>query len=299
MAVFKKKNDGAALNSVLVRRPIQKCFPIFLLPTFIAFCIGFLYPFAKGLFLSFCNFKTTSKWTWAGLDNYVKAFADESFLHAFWYTAGFALVSLLIINILAFTVAYLLTKGIKGSNIFRTVFFMPNLIGGIVLGYIWSMIFDGILSRYNTSILPNSTYGFWGLIILMAWQQIGYMMIIYIAGLQSIPNGCIGAAYIDGATPWQTFWKVKLPNLMPSITICLFLTLTNSFKLFDQNLALTGGEPAHASEMLALNIYQTFYGRSGPQWKGYGQAKAVLFCILVVVIGLVQLKSTRSKEVQQ
>ena len=128
MALFKKKNDGAALNSVLVRRPIQKCFPIFLLPTFIAFCIGFLYPFAKGLFLSFCNFKTTSKWTWAGLDNSVKAFADESFLHAFWYTAGFALVSLVIINILAFTVAYLLTKGIKGSNIFRTVFFICFLL---------------------------------------------------------------------------------------------------------------------------------------------------------------------------
>ena len=258
MALFKKKNDGAALNSVLVRRPIQKCFPIFLLPTFIAFCIGFLYPFAKGLFLSFCNFKTTSKWTWAGLDNYVKAFADESFLHAFWYTAGFALVSLLIINILAFTVAYLLTKGIKGSNIFRTVFFMPNLIGGIVLGYIWSMIFDGILSRYNTSILLNSTYGFWGLIILMAWQQIGYMMIIYIAGLQAVPGDMLEAAKIDGASEWKTLWDIIIPNVMPSITICTFLTLTNSFKLYDQNLALTNGRPyngaIHTTEMLALNI---------------------------------------------
>ena len=299
MALFKKKNDGAALNSVLVRRPIQKCFPIFLLPTFIAFCIGFLYPFAKGLFLSFCNFKTTSKWTWAGLDNYAKAFADESFLHAFWYTAGFALVSLLIINILAFTVAYLLTKGIKGSNIFRTVFFMPNLIGGIVLGYIWSMIFDGILSRYNTSILLNSTYGFWGLIILMAWQQIGYMMIIYIAGLQAVPGDMLEAAKIDGASEWKTLWDIIIPNVMPSITICTFLTLTNSFKLYDQNLALTNGRPyngaIHTTEMLALNIVNS----NTLKTKGVGQAKAVMFFVLVAIIGIFQMKSTHDKEVQQ
>ena len=299
MALFKKKNDGAALNSVLVRRPIQKCFPIFLLPTFIAFCIGFLYPFAKGLFLSFCNFKTTSKWTWAGLDNYVKAFADESFLHAFWYTAGFALVSLLIINILAFTVAYLLTKGIKGSNIFRTVFFMPNLIGGIVLGYIWSMIFDGILSRYNTSILLNSTYGFWGLIILMAWQQIGYMMIIYIAGLQAVPGDMLEAAKIDGASASKTLWDIIIPTVMPSITICTFLTLTNSFKLYDQNLALTNGRPyngaIHTTEMLALNIVNS----NTLKTKGVGQAKAVMFFVLVAIIGIFQMKSTHDKEVQQ
>lgn len=297
MAKLKQTNDGASLNSVLVRRPIQKCFPLFLLPTFIAFCIGFLYPFGKGLFLSFCDFKTTSKWTWSGLNNYMKAFADDSFIHAFWYTAGFALVSLLIINILAFTVAYLLTKGIKGSNIFRTVFFMPNLIGGIVLGYIWSMIFDGILSRYNTSILLNSTYGFWGLIILMAWQQIGYMMIIYIAGLQSIPGDVIEAAQIDGASGPKRLFKVTIPMMMPSITICTFLSLVNGFKLFDQNLSLTAGEPAKMSELLALNIFNTFYGRTG--WEGVGQAKAVVFFILVVGIGLLQLRATRSKEVQQ
>ena len=299
MAVFKKKNDGSSLNSVLVRRPIQRCFPLFLLPTFAAFCIGFLYPFGKGLFLSFCDFKTTSKWTWTGLSNYVKAFADASFLHAFWYTAVFALVSLLIINILAFTVAYLLTKGIKGSNIFRTVFFMPNLIGGIVLGYIWSMIFDGILSKYNTSILLNSTYGFWGLIILMAWQQIGYMMIIYIAGLQAVPGDMLEAAKIDGASEWKTLWHITIPNVMPSITICTFLTLTNSFKLYDQNLALTNGRPyqgdIHTTEMLALNIVNS----NTLKTKGVGQAKAVIFFILVAVIGILQMKSTHDKEVQQ
>ena len=299
MAKFTKKNDGSSLNSVLVRRPIQRCFAIFLLPTFVAFCIGFLYPFAKGIFLSFCDFKTTSKWTWTGLNNYMKAFADESFLHAFWYTAGFALVSLLIINLFAFTVAYFLTKGIKGSNIFRTVFFMPNLIGGIVLGYIWSMIFDGILSRYQTSILLNSTYGFWGLIILMAWQQIGYMMIIYIAGLQAVPGDMLEAAKIDGASEWKTLWHVTIPNVMPSITICTFLTLTNSFKLYDQNLALTNGRPyngaIHTTEMLALNIVNS----NTPKTKGVGQAKAVIFFVLVALIGILQMKSTHDKEVQQ
>ncbi len=299
MAKLKQTNDGASLNSVLVRRPIQKCFPLFLLPTFIAFCIGFLYPFGKGLFLSFCDFKTTSKWTWSGLNNYMKAFADDSFIHAFWYTAGFALVSLLIINILAFTVAYLLTKGIKGSNIFRTVFFMPNLIGGIVLGYIWSMIFDGILSRYNTSILLNSTYGFWGLIILMSWQQIGYMMIIYIAGLQAVPGDMLEAARIDGASEWKTLWYITIPNVMPSITICTFLTLTNSFKLYDQNLALTDGRPykgvIHTTEMLALNIVNS----NTLKTKGVGQAKAVMFFFLVAIIGIFQMKMTHDKEVQQ
>ena len=294
------KHDPAALSSRLIRRPIQRMVWLFLLPTFAAFCIGFLYPFLKGAFLSFCKFKLTSQWKWVGFDNYVKAFSDNSFVHAFWYTALFAFVSVLFINVLAFTVAYFLTKGIKGSNLFRTVFFMPNLIGGIVLGYIWQILLNCILSLMGKPLLAlDSTSGYWGLIILMCWQQIGYMMIIYIAGLQSIPNDYIEAAYIDGATPWQTFWRVKLPNLMPSITICLFLTLTNSFKLFDQNLALTAGEPAHSTEMLAMNIYQTFYARSGPMWKGIGQAKAVLFCILVIAISSLQLKFTRSKEVQQ
>ena len=295
-----RKRDAAALSSRLIRRPIQRMVWLFLLPTFAAFCIGFLYPFLKGAFLSFCKFKLTSQWTWVGFSNYVKAFSDSTFVHAFWYTALFAFVSVLFINVLAFAVAYFLTKGIKGSNLFRTVFFMPNLIGGIVLGYIWQILLNCVLSLLGKPLLAlNSTYGYWGLIILMCWQQIGYMMIIYIAGLQSIPNDYIEAARIDGATTWQTLWRVKLPNLMPSITICSFLSLTNSFKLFDQNLALTAGEPAHASEMLALNIYNTFYARSGPQWKGIGQAKAVIFCIIVVAISLIQLKATRSKEVQQ
>ena len=302
-----RKHDPAALSSRLIRRPIQRMVWLFLLPTFAAFCIGFLYPFLKGAFLSFCKFKLTSQWKWVGFDNYVKAFSDNSFVHAFWYTALFAFVSVLFINMLAFTVAYFLTKGIKGSNLFRTVFFMPNLIGGIVLGYIWSMIFDGILVKYNTSVVLETRFGFWGLIILMCWQQVGYMMIIYIAGLQSIPEDMLEAARIDGASNWQVLWKVTIPNMMSSFTICIFLTLTNGFKLFDQNLALTGGRPflqqadgsvIKTTEMLALNIYNSFYSGSGNN-RGVAQAKAVLFFILVAAIGLIQLRATRKKEVQQ
>ncbi len=300
-----KRGDGTALNSILIRRPIQRWGWLFLLPTFAAFCIGFLYPFCKGLFLSFCSFKTTSKWTWVGLANYQKAIADPSFMHAFWYTALVAVVSLILINVIAFAVAYALTQGIKGSNLFRTVFFMPNLIGGIVLGYIWSMIFDGILTHYGTSILLETRFGFWGLIILMGWQQIGYMMTIYIAGLQAVPGDMLEAANIDGASKWQTLWRVTIPNVVPSITICTFLTLTNSFKLFDQNLALTegrpflmtGGETIKTTEMLALNIVNSFY--SNVKTRGIGQAKAVIFFLLVAAIGLIQLRATRSKEVQQ
>ena len=300
-----KKRDSAALNSKLIRRPVQRLYLVFLAPTFAAFCLGFLYPFVKGIFLSFCRFKTTSKWTWVGFDNYVSAFNDPSFLHAFWYTAIFAVTSLILINVLSFAVAYALTRGIRGTNIFRTVFFMPNLIGGIVLGYIWAMIFDGVLSRYGTSILLKSQYGYWGLQILMAWQQIGYMMIIYIAGLQAVPEDILEAARIDGANAWQTLWKVTIPNVMPSITICTFLTLTNSFKLFDQNLALTAGRPfiqnagetVKTTEMLALNIYSSFYASTTN--RGVGQAKAVIFFVLVAAISILQLSSSRKKEVQQ
>ena len=301
----KYKRDAAAVQSDILRRPYQRIFPVFLLPMVAAFSIGFIWPFLQGLFLSFTKFKTTSKWTWIGLDNYVKAFADESFRYSFGYTALYAVVSVILINVLAFAVAYALTQKIRGANLFRTVFFMPNLIGGIVLGYIWSMIFDGLLSGYGKSILTDSTWGFWGLIILMCWQQIGYMMIIYIAGLQAVPEDMLEAAKIDGASGWQTLIKVTIPNVMSSITICLFLTLSNGFKLFDQNLALTGGLPyiinpdgtsVHTTEMMALNIYNTFYGQNSNS-RGVAQAKAVLFFILVAGLSILQLRATRDKEV--
>ena len=291
----------------IFKNPLRRWFWLFLGPVTAAFAIGFVWPFFQGIYLSFCKFKLVRNAKFIGLGNYTAALKDPTFMHAFWYTALFALTSLLLINILGFAAAYVLTQGVKGSNLYRTVFFMPNLIGGIVLGYIWSMIFDGILSRYGTSILMETKYGFWGLIILMCWQQIGYMMIIYIAGLQSVPEDMLEAAKIDGATRWQTLFRVTIPNVMPSITICTFLSLTNGFKLFDQNLALTGGLPfiiqpagsnIKTTEMLALNIYNTFYNSNSAS-KGVAQAKAVLFFILVAGIGLAQLAYTRKREVQQ
>ena len=289
------------------KNPLRRWAWLFLGPVTVAFAIGFVWPFIQGIYLSFCKFKLIRNAQFIGFGNYVTAFKDASFMHSFWYTALFAIVSLLFINVLGFAAAYALTQGIKGSNLFRTVFFMPNLIGGIVLGYIWSMIFDGILGRYGTSILLETRYGFWGLIILMCWQQIGYMMIIYIAGLQAVPEDMIEAAKIDGANKWQTLFKVTIPNVMPSITICTFLSLTNGFKLFDQNLALTGGQPfiiqpdgstIKTTEMMALNIYNTFYNSNSAS-KGVAQAKAVLFFILVAGLGLAQLAYTRKREVQQ
>ncbi|MGN1377062.1 MAG: carbohydrate ABC transporter permease [Dorea sp.] len=280
-----------------MEKAMKRYMPIFVLPTFCAFTLGFIVPFIMGIWLSFCKFTTVTDAKFVGFSNYIKAFKDTVFRHSFWYTALFAVVSLVVINVFAFALAMALTQKMRGTNIFRTIFFMPNLIGGIVLGYIWQLIFDGILSNYNTALKLNEWLGFWGLIILVSWQQIGYMMIIYIAGLQSIPGDVLEAAQIDGATSWQRLWKVTVPMMMPSITICVFLSITNGFKLFDQNLSLTAGEPAKMSEMMALNIYNTFYGRTG--WEGVGQAKAVLFFLLVVAIGMLQLRATRSKEVQQ
>ena len=283
-----------------MEKAIKRYSPVFVLPTLLAFMIGFIIPFIQGLYLSFCQFTTVNNATFTGLSNYQRAFADSSFLSSFKFTVLFAVASIVLINVIAFVLALLLTRQLKGTNVFRTIFFMPNLIGGIVLGYIWQILINCILSIVGQPLLAlNSSAGYWGLIILMCWQQIGYMMIIYIAGLQNVSDDLIEAAAIDGATPWETLWKVKLPMVMPSITICVFLTLTNSFKLFDQNLALTGGDPNHMTEMMALNIYQTFYARAGAQWKGLGQSKAVLFCLLVIVISMIQLKATRSREVQQ
>lgn len=280
-----------------MEKAVKKYWPIFLVPTMAAFLIGFIIPFIEGIYLSFCKFTTIKDAKFVGIQNYIEAFKDSNFIGSFKFTTLFAIVSLVLINVLAFLIALALTQNIKGKNIFRTVFFMPNLIGGIVLGYVWQLIFDGIFVKFDTALKLNETLGFWGLVILVGWQQIGYMMIVYIAGLQAIPGDIQEAAMIDGANRMQRLFKITIPNMMPSITICTFLTITNSFKLFDQNLALTGGEPLHKTEMLALNIYSTFYGRVGAE--GVGQAKAVVFFIIVVAIGLLQLKLTRDKEVQQ
>ncbi len=283
----------------MIGKMTKRYWPIFVLPTFAAFLIGFVWPFIWGIYLSFCKFTTVGNVKFVGLANYKNIFIDNTFTHAFGFSVLFTIVSSLLINLLAFMVALLLTRGLKGTNIFRTVFFMPNLIGGIVLGYIWQTILNGALSAMGQPLLQLSEKnGFWGMIILLCWQQIGYMMIIYIAGLNNVSTDYIEAAKIDGATDFETLIKIKVPMIMPSITICTFLTLTNGFKMFDQNISLTAGEPAKNSQLLALNIYDTFYARSGPQWKGIGQAKAVVFFLVVVIISLIQLKFTRSKEVQ-
>ena len=275
---------------------IKKYFPIFMLPTLLAFVIGFLVPFIMGIWLSFCKFTTVTDAKFVGLSNYRQAIADPEFMHAFWYTTAFVIVTVIVINVVAFAIAYMLTKKINGSNIFRSVFFMPNLIGGIILGWVWQILLNSILAIWGKTIVYSPTYGFIGMVLLLCWQQIGYMMVIYIAGLQNIPGDYIEAAKVDGANSRQMLWRIILPSMMPSITICSFLTITNGFKMFDQNLALTNGAPSKMSELLALNIFNTFYGRNG--FEGVGQAKAVIFFIAVAVIAVIQNRLTTRKEVQ-
>lgn len=280
-----------------MKNTVKPYFALFVLPTFIAFAIAFVVPFIFGVGLSFTSFRTVTDVTFVGLQNYMRAFTDNNeFISSLWFTIRFAVVSVITINVIAFLLALMLTRGIKGTNFFRTVLFMPNLIGGIVLGYIWQLIINGVLYRYGYSITSKAEYGFWGLVILMNWQMIGYMMIIYIAGIQNIGTDILEAAKVDGASPTRTLFNIILPSVMPSITICLFLTITNSFKLFDQNLALTAGAPGKETQMVALDIYNTFYARSG--YEGVGQAKAVVFFIVVAVIALLQLRLTRSREVE-
>lgn len=282
-----------------MHKNLKKYFPIFVLPTLIAFVIAFLIPFVMGIYLSFTDFTTVTNAKWVGLGNYIKAFTDPSsnFLYSLGFTALLTIVCIISVNVIAFALAMLLTKGIKGTNLFRSVFFTPNLIGGIVLGYVFQTLLNGILgSTLGVTLTFSRQYGFWGLVLLINWQLIGYMMIIYIAGIQNISTDLVEAASIDGANKRQTLFRITIPMVMPSITICTFLTLTNCFKMFDQNLALTGGAPANQTEMAALNIYNTFYGRTG--WSGAGQAKAVVFFIMLGVIALIQLYATRSREVE-
>jgi len=279
-----------------MERTMKKYFPLFVIPTLTAFFIAFVIPFLMGLYLSFCKFTTVTNAKFVGLDNYVKAFSNKGFLSALGFTVLFAMVAVVTINVFGFLLALLLTRQIPGRNLFRTVFFMPNLIGGIVLGYIWQAMINGVLSAFGVTMLMDAKYGYWGLILLMNWQMIGYIMVVYIAGLQNVSGDVLEAAKIDGAGKLQTLFHVTLPMMMPSITICLFLTISNSFKMFDQNLALTGGGPSGKTTMLALDIYKTFYDKVG--FEGVGQAKAVLFFLIVAGIAMVQLFITRRREVE-
>lgn len=278
-----------------MEKSIKKYFPVFLMPSLFSFLIVFIIPFILGIYLSFTKFTTVENASFVGFQNYITAFTnDKNFLDALWFTVKFTFVSVITVNVFAFSLALLLTKGIKGTKVFRTVFFMPNLIGGIVLGYIWNLLINSILGTFGLDITYDARYGFWGLVFLMNWQLIGYMMVIYIAGIQNVPSELIEAAQIDGAKRSSILRNIIIPMVMPSITICLFLTLTNSFRLFDQNLALTGGAPAKQTSMLALDIYNTFYGRIG--YQGVGQAKAVVFFLIVALIAFIQLKITGQKE---
>ncbi len=271
---------------------------IFMIPTVAAFIVGFVYPFGMGIYLSLCKFKSPKHIDFIGLRNYEKIFSggtqSERFLQSFWFTAFFAIVSTILINVLAFAIAVLLTKNFGGTTLFRTIFFMPNLLGGVLLGTIWKILINGVLSVYKDSLTNKGIYGFTALIIVLLWQQIGYMMIIYVAGLQGVSDDLKEAAKIDGADSRQILFKVTIPLVMPSISMCTFLTLTNGFKLFDQNIAMTAGLPNHKTEMLALNIYNTFYGTRGQM--GFAQAKAVIFFLIVGLIAILQLKITQSKE---
>ena len=307
---FSKKGRGIIgtyLRS-FKKQQIKKYFAIFFLPTVAAFTIGFLIPFARGLYLSFCEFRNINSAKFIGIQNYIDAFSDKGFIRSFGYTVAFTVISVIVINVLAFAVAYVLTRGIRGKNVFRTVFFMPNLIGGIVLGYIWQLIINGVLQWYiNEDITYNTAYGFWGLVILVAWQQIGYMMIIYIAALQSVPDTLVEAAKLDGAGSFSILKKVIIPYSQSAITICTFLTLTNSFKLYDQNEALTAGRPIEilpdgsqikTTSMIAKNIVDNF-SESYLSSNGIAQAKAVIFFVVVVAISLLQLYFTRRNEIER
>jgi raffinose/stachyose/melibiose transport system permease protein len=278
-----------------LEKALNKYFLFFIGPTLLAFTIVFIVPFIMGIVLSFARFTTMADVQWVGFQNYIRAFSSPEFVNALGFSALFTVVSVIIINVAAFFLALLLTRGYRGTNAFRTVIFMPNLIGGIVLGYIWQVIINGFLGIFDETILNNAKYGFWGLVILSNWQFIGYMMIIFIAGIQSIPNDVLEAAKIDGAGPMRTLGKIIVPLVMPSITITLFMTITNSFKMFDQNLALTDGGPGRQTAMLSLDIFKTFYGRPG--WQGVAQAKALMFFIMVVIIAMVQISITRKREV--
>lgn len=283
-------------GEVNMEKAFKKRFVILVLPTLVAFTVAFIVPFILGIYLSFTKFTTVTDAQWIGLNNYLVAFQDKDFLASLLFTVKFALVNIVTINIIAFTLAYVLSRKMRGTNVFRTVIFMPNLLGGIVLGYIWQLIINGVLAFLQTTITADAAYGFWGMVIAMNWQLIGYMMIIYIAAIQNISEDVKEAALIDGVTRRQMITKIILPLIMPAITICLFMTTTNSFKMFDLNLALTAGLPGKSTSLVALDIYNSFYSRMG--YEGVGQAKAVMFFLIVAVISITQLMITRRKEVE-
>lgn len=295
-----------------MEKAIKRYWPVFVLPTLIAFIIGFVWPFIWGAGLSFCKFTTVKNVQFVGLSNYKMIWIDDTFTHAFWFTAAFTVVSTVLINVLAFSIALLLTRGMRGTNAFRTIFFLPNLIGGIVLGYIWQFVFNNVITQLGStpglgflskSLISNKDTVIWAMSLVNVWQYAGYIMMIYVAAIQGIPANLMEAASVDGANYWTRLTKILIPMMASSFTITTFLTLTNSFKQFDLNMSLTNGGPAgmymmkavKTSELLALNIYNTAITKN--MW-GDGQARAVIFFIVLVCISLVQVAINKRKEVE-
>lgn len=280
-------------------------FSFFVGPILIAFLLVVIIPAITGIYYSFTDWNgIDNKAPFVGFSNYIEIFAKgNGFLHSFAFTAAFAAVSVITINLIGFGLALLVTKGMKTSNILRSIFFMPNMVGGLILGFIWQFIFtkafDAIGAKMGWEFLrgwlSTTGTGFWGLVILMSWQMSGYMMVVYIAALEGIPENLKEAAEIDGANGFQKLINITVPLVAPAFTVGLFLTLSNSFKLFDQNLSLTAGGPFNSTQMVALNIYNSAFVYSK---FGVAQAKAVVFLITVAAISLTQLNFSKKKEVE-
>ncbi|MCH1624167.1 carbohydrate ABC transporter permease [Fredinandcohnia quinoae] len=275
---------------------------VFLAPCLLALFLVLILPLAYGVYYSFTDFNGFTINTFVGLDNYTKLFSDTQFLKSLWFTAKFSVVAVIGVNIIGMALALLVTQKMgKLSTVFRTIYFMPNLIGGIVLGFIWQFVFIKAFTAIGemTGIelfngwLASEATGFWGLVILFLWQMSGYIMIIYISFLNNIPHELMEAAEIDGASAWQKFWKIKFPLIAPAFTISLFLTLSNAFKVYDQNLALTAGGPFGSTEMAAMNIYNTAFKI---QDMGYAQSKAIIFLFIIALISVIQIYVTRKRE---
>ncbi|MDO3412125.1 sugar ABC transporter permease [Saccharibacillus sp. CPCC 101409] len=279
---------------------------VFTGPTTILFALVVLIPFLLGIYYSMTNWNGVSRHLeFVGLSNYAHVLtADPEFRNAFWFTVRFTIVAVLVTNLLGFFLAYFLTKPLKSKNVLRTVFFMPNMIGGLLLGFIWQFIFvrgfaaigqaTGI-SFFKLPWLGNEPTAFWGIVIVFVWQYAGYLMVIYIASLGNVSKDVIESAQIDGATHGQILWKIIVPLVMPAVTVCLFLAISWSFKMFDLNLALTGGGPFNATRSVALDIYREAFTNSR---LGLGTAKAVIFFVIVAIITAIQVRATKSREVE-
>lgn len=276
---------------------------LFLFPCLLALSIVLIIPFFQGVYYSFTEYNGFQVKQFVGLDNYINLFKEDQFIYSLLFTGGFSVVSVIGINVIGLLLALLVTQKMgKLNTVFRTIFFMPNLIGGIILGFIWQFIylkaFESIAEltgfEFLKGWLSNTETGFWGLVILFVWQMSGYIMIIYISFLNNIPDELIEAATIDGAKDWQIFWRIKFPLLAPAFTVSLFLTLSNAFKVYDQNMALTAGGPFNSTQMVTMNIYDTAFK---VQEMGYAQAKAVIFLVIITIISIIQLYFTRKREV--